>query len=91
MNISNVDIAEFNNQIVPLTYFRRNAGEVFDKLAKVSQLIITKGGRPVAIISNLVTTTKSKRGIIATAGIWKNRQDINKITRQHSRYGQIFS
>lgn len=91
MNLSNVDIAEFNNQIVPLTYFRRNAGEVFNRLARVSQLIITKGGRPVAIISNLVTTIKSKQGIIATAGIWKNRQDINKITRQHSRYGQIFS
>ena len=91
MNLSNVDISEFNNQIVPLTYFRRNAGEVFGRLAKVSQLIITKGGRPVAIISNLVAATKSKQGIISTAGIWKNRQDINIITRQHSRYGQIFS
>ena len=91
MNLSNVDIAEFNKQIVPLTYFRRNAGEVFDRLARVSQLIITKGGKPVAIISNLVATPKTQQGIIATAGTWKNRQDIEKITRQHSRYGQIFS
>ena len=91
MNISNIDIAEFNNQIVPLTYFRRNAGEVFDKLAKVSQLIITKGGKPVAIISNLAVTPQTRQGIVATAGIWKNRQDIKKTTRQHSRYGQIFS
>lgn len=91
MNISNADITEFNNQIVPLTYFRRNAGEVFDKLAKVRQLVITKGGKPVAIISNLVAPAKSQQGIIATAGIWKNRQDVKKITRQQSRYGQIFS
>lgn len=91
MNISHADIAEFNNQIVPLTYFRRNAGEVFDRLAKVRQLVITKGGKPVAVISNLVATTKSQQGIIATAGTWKNRQDIKKITRQHSRYGQVFS
>ncbi len=91
MNISNVDIAEFNNQIVPLTHFRRNAGEVFDRLAKINQLIITKGGKPVAIISNLVATPKTQQGIVATAGIWKDRQDIKKTTRQHSRYGQIFS
>jgi len=91
MNISNVDIAEFNNQTVPLTYFRRNAGEVFDRLARTSQLIITKGGKPVAIISNLAVTPKGKQGITATAGIWKDRQGIKKITRQHSRYGQIFS
>ena len=34
---------------------------------------------------------KIKWGIIATAGAWKNRQDINKITRQHSRYTLIAS
>lgn len=34
---------------------------------------------------------KTKWGIISTAGIWKNRQDINKITRQHSRYALIIS
>lgn len=91
MNITHADIAQFNNQIVPLTYFRRNAGEVFDRLTKVNQLLITKGGKPVAVISNLVATPKTKRGILATAGTWKNRQDIKKITRQHSRYGQVFS
>ena len=30
-------------------------------------------------------------GIIVTAGIWKDRQDISKITRQHSRYALIAS
>ena len=34
---------------------------------------------------------KDLQGIIATAGIWKNRQDINKITRQRSRYTLIAS
>ncbi|MBI2326233.1 hypothetical protein HYU91_02485 [Candidatus Collierbacteria bacterium] len=28
-------------------------------------------------------------GIITTAGVWKDRQDIKKITRQHSRYALI--
>ena len=91
MNISNIDNVEFNNQIVPLTYFRRNAGIVFDKLARTKQLIITRSGKPVAIISNLITPTKTQLGITATAGIWKNRKDTTKISRQHSRYGQIFS
>lgn len=51
--------------------------------------IIPKGDKPVSTISNLVATTKSQQGIIATSGTWKNRQDIKKITRQHSRFGQV--
>ncbi len=91
MNLSTFDINEFNNQTVPLTYFRRNAGQVFTRLSQTSQLIITKDGKPLAIISNLSTPSGSKQGIFNTAGVWKNRKDLAKISRQHSRYGQIFS
>lgn len=91
MSLSTFDINEFNSQTVPLTYFRRNAGEVFARLSQTKQLIITKDGKPLAIISNLSTPSSSKQGILNTAGVWKNRKDLVKTTRQHSRYGQIFS
>lgn len=91
MNLVSFDINEFNNRIVPLTYFRRNAGEVFERLSKSKQLIITKDGKPLAIISDLSTTPNSKQGIQSTAGVWKDRTDLSNIKRQNSRYGQIFS
>jgi len=91
MNLNTFDINEFNNRIVPLTYFRRNAGVVFDRLSQIKQLLITKDGIPLAIISDLSTPSNSKQGILSTAGIWKNRKDLAKIKRQNSRYGQIFS
>lgn len=91
MNLSTFDINDFNNQTVPLTYFRRNAGEVFERLSQFKQLIITKDGKPLAIISDLLASPNSKQGILSTAGVWKNRTDLSKIKRQNSRYGQIFS
>ncbi len=53
MNLQTFDINEFNNRIVPLTYFRRNAGEVFDKLSSLGQLIIIKDGQPIARLSSI--------------------------------------
>jgi hypothetical protein len=91
MNLSTFDINEFNNQIIPLTYFRRNAGQVFERLARTKQLLITKDGVPLAIISDLSTPSASKTGIKSTAGIWKDRKNLKNIERQYSRYGQIFS
>ncbi len=91
MNLNTFDIEEFNNRIVALTYFRRNAGKVFERLSQTKQLIITKDGKPLAIISDMPTTSDSKQGILRTAGVWKNRKDLGKTTRQHSRYDQIFS
>lgn len=91
MNLFTFDINDFNNQTVPLTYFRRNAGEVFERLSKFKQLIITKDGKPLAIISDLLVSPNSKQGILSTAGAWKDRTDLSKIKRQNSRYGQIFS
>jgi len=91
MDLATFDINEFNSRTIPLTYFRRNAGEVFDRLSKSKQLIITKDGKPLAIITGLSTTSNPRQGIQSTAGIWKDRTDLSKIKRQSSRYGQIFS
>lgn len=51
MNISSVSVADIANQMVPLTYFRRNAGDVLAKLANAGQLIIIKDGKPVATLT----------------------------------------
>lgn len=91
MNLQTFDINEFNNRIVPLTYFRRNAGEVFGRLSQIKQLLITKDGVPLAIISDLSAPSNTKQGILSTAGVWKNRKDLKTIKRQDSRYGKIFS
>lgn len=36
------------NQILPITYFRRNAGKYLDKLDSLEKLMLTRGGKPVA-------------------------------------------
>ena len=41
--------------------------------------------------NNPVAPPKTRGEITATAGVWKDRQDIKKITRQHSRYALIAS
>lgn len=48
-----MDIANVANQMIPLTYFRRNAGEVFEKLSFLGQLIILKDGQPIATLNSL--------------------------------------
>ena len=48
-----MDILDVANQMVPLTYFRRNAGAVLEKLSTLSQLIIIKDGKPVATLTSI--------------------------------------
>ena len=86
-----MDIANVANQMIPITYFRRNAGDVLNRLSQTKQLFITKDGIIRAIISDVSIPSNSKTGILSTAGVWKNRKDLKKMKRQNSRYGQIFS
>lgn len=39
------------DRLLPLTYFRRNAGKVMAKLPMVGTFILTKDGKPVAKLS----------------------------------------
>lgn len=48
-----IDIEELTERLFPLTYFRRNAGQIIEKLEKVGTIILTKDGRPVAKLSSL--------------------------------------
>lgn len=51
-------IEDFSKRLLPLTYFRRNAGEVMARLPKVGTFILTKDGKPVARLSILKEETK---------------------------------
>lgn len=51
-------IDDFAKRLLPLTYFRRNAGTVLDSLEKGKAFILTRGGRPFAKISLLADFKK---------------------------------
>ena len=46
-------IEDFSKRLLPLTYFRRNAGKVMAKLPKAGTFILTKDGKPVAKLSTI--------------------------------------
>lgn len=48
-----IDIDELTKRLLPLTYFRRNAGEIIGKLETLGTIILTKGGKPVAKLTPL--------------------------------------
>ena len=57
-------------RIVSITELRRNFGELTNDLAKVDELILTKGGEPFA---TLKATPNEKRKILnKAAGAWKS-------------------
>ena len=48
-----IGINELTERLLPLTYFRRNAGQVIKKLDKVGSVILTKDGKPIAELISL--------------------------------------
>lgn len=56
--ISNID--ELTKRLLPLTYFRRKAGEVLSRLPQVGSFILTKDGKPVAKLSMLSKEVKKE-------------------------------
>lgn len=56
-------------RIVPITELRRNFGEITENLAKVDSLILTRGGKPFAIL-RAIPEEKAKL-LKKTAGAWK--------------------
>lgn len=59
MKTAQMNISDIANQMIPLTYFRRNAGEVLEKLTDLGQLIIIKDGKPVATLTSVSPTIQS--------------------------------
>lgn len=47
------DIEELTKRLFPLTYFRRNAGEILEKLEFIGPIILTKDGKPIAKLTSL--------------------------------------
>jgi len=55
-----VNIEELTKHLIPLTYFRRNAGEILAKLEKMGTFILTKDGKPIAKLSTLRNETSKE-------------------------------
>ncbi len=69
--LTNLD--DITKRLVPLTYFRRKAGEAFDKLPQLGMLIITKNGKPVAKLSKISNTETNTQP--------KPAQDLEKVNK----------
>jgi len=59
--LNTTQLADFTQRLVPLTYFRRNAGEVLDKLSRYGNFVLTKDGQPVAKLSFFTNKAVSSR------------------------------
>jgi len=50
-------MTDFTNSLMPLTFFRRRAGEALEKLGEEGILILTKDGKPIAKITPMEEKT----------------------------------
>lgn len=71
--ISDTQISDFTAKLIPLTYFRRRAGEVLEKLPEAGNFILTKDGNPIAKLS-VLAENKVKTEDQITADIRKIRR-----------------
>lgn len=60
------------NRIIPITELRRNFGAITDRLAETGSLILTKGGKPFAILKP--ATEEKKKMLKKTAGVWRDTE-----------------
>ncbi|MBI2597157.1 type II toxin-antitoxin system Phd/YefM family antitoxin [Candidatus Daviesbacteria bacterium] len=57
------------SKIIPITELRRNFGKISKNLAKTDTVILTKGGKPFALLK---AAPEEKRKLLAkVAGVWK--------------------
>lgn len=63
------------NRIIPITELRRNFGAITQHLTETGPLILTKGGKPFAILKP--APEEKKKLIMKTAGIWRNTEVDN--------------
>jgi len=58
------------NRIIPITDLRRNFGTITANLASIDSLILTKGGKPFAILK--AAPNIKRKNLLKAAGAWKN-------------------
>lgn len=72
------DIAE---RVIPITELRRNFGFISHKLTEKESLLITRGGKPFAILKAI--PEEKKNTLESTFGAWKNTElDDDKFWRE---------
>lgn len=62
------------NKIIPITDLRRNFGEITEDILSVGSYILTKGGRPFAIMK--ATPELRRENLKKAMGAWKGT-DLN--------------
>lgn len=60
------------DRIIPITDLRRNFGEITANLASIDSLILTKGGKPYAILK--AAPTIKKKHMHKYFGVWKDTE-----------------
>lgn len=59
-------------KIIPITDFRRNFGENTDDILSVESYILTKGGRPFAVVK--AAPELRRENLKMAMGAWKNTE-----------------
>lgn len=59
-------------KIIPITDFRRNFGENTDDILSVESYILTKGGRPFAVVK--AAPELRRENLKMAMGVWKNTE-----------------
>lgn len=55
--------------IIPITELRRNFGKITSQLATLESIILTRGGKPFAILT--AAPEQKKKLLHKSAGVWK--------------------
>jgi hypothetical protein len=74
-------IAMNGTKIIPITDLRRNFGENTEDILSVDSYILTKGGRPFAILKAAPELKREK--LVKLMGVWKGTKlDDDKLWRK---------
>lgn len=65
-----------NNLIVPITDLRRNFGDISSNLTFVDHILLTKGGRPYAILK--AAPEEKRKFLVKSFGAWKGTELDNE-------------
>lgn len=88
-----MEITKISEKIVPVTELRRRFGELTKNLTTIESLILTRGGKPFAIIK--AVPAAKKKVLKKFAGVWKktfldNSLFWKRIMKRKSRKERIF-
>ncbi len=71
LNMKILNTEEITKRLIPITEFRRNAGEILREIETIGTVIITKGGKPIVELRPLKETNKKDK-LKKTFGAWKD-------------------